>query len=72
MHAAARLNFSRAICNIRQINMLTDTPTTDDGWWYLSSETHHAANGASSQYMTAWNSRGEAVLTGMQSVAIFA
>jgi acyl-CoA thioesterase len=55
-----------------QINMLTDTPTTDDGWWYLSSETHHAANGASSQYMTAWNSRGEAVLTGMQSVAIFA
>lgn len=55
-----------------QINMLTDTPTTEDGWWYLSSETHHAANGASSQYMTAWNSRGEAVLTGMQSVAIFA
>ena len=55
-----------------QINMLTDTPTTEDGWWYLSSETHHAANGASSQYMTTWNSRGEAVLTGMQSVAIFA
>jgi acyl-CoA thioesterase len=55
-----------------QINMLTDAPTTENGWWYLSSETHHAANGASSQYMTAWNSRGEAVLTGMQSVAIFA
>ena len=55
-----------------QINMLTDAPNTENGWWYLSSETHHAANGASSQYMTAWNSRGEAVLTGMQSVAIFA
>jgi acyl-CoA thioesterase len=55
-----------------QINMLTDSPTTENGWWYLSSETHHAANGASSQYMTVWNSRGEAVLTGMQSVAIFA
>ena len=55
-----------------QINMLTDVPTTENGWWYLSSETHHAANGASSQYMTVWNSRGEAVLTGMQSVAIFA
>ena len=55
-----------------QINMLTDAPTTENGWWYLSSETHHAANGASSQYMTVWNSRGEAVLTGMQSVAIFA
>lgn len=55
-----------------QINMLTDVPTTENGWWYLSSETHHAANGASSQYMTVWNTRGEAVLTGMQSVAIFA
>jgi acyl-CoA thioesterase len=55
-----------------QINMLTDAPSTEDGWWYLSSETHHAANGASSQYMTVWNSHGEAVLTGMQSVAIFA
>ncbi len=54
-----------------QINMLTDAPTTENGWWYLSSETHHAANGASSQYMTVWNSRGEAVLTAMQSVAIF-
>jgi acyl-CoA thioesterase len=55
-----------------QINMLTDAPATENGWWYLSSETHHAASGASSQYMTVWNSRGEAVLTGMQSVAIFA
>jgi acyl-CoA thioesterase len=55
-----------------QINMLTEAPATENGWWYLSSETHHAASGASSQYMTVWNSRGDAVLTGMQSVAIFA
>ncbi len=55
-----------------QVNMLTAGPTTKDGWWYLESETHHAANGASSQYMTAWNSEGQAVMTGMQSVAIFA
>lgn len=54
-----------------QVNMLTDAPVTMDGWWYLESETHHAANGASSQYMTAWNSNGVPVLTGMQSVAIF-
>lgn len=54
-----------------QINMLTDAPATKDGWWYLESETHHAANGASSQYMTAWNSEGKPMLTGMQSVAIF-
>ena len=55
-----------------QLNMLTDAPSTENGWWYLSSETHHAANGASSQYMTVRNSQGQAVLTGMQSVAIFA
>jgi acyl-CoA thioesterase len=54
-----------------QINMLTDTPATKDGWWYLESQTHHAGHGASSQYMTAWNSDGQPVLTGMQSVAIF-
>jgi acyl-CoA thioesterase len=54
-----------------QVNMLTDQPATRDGWWYLESQTHHAANGASSQYMTAWNAEGKAVMTGMQSVAIF-
>ena len=54
-----------------QINMLSETPATSDGWWYLESETHHAANGASSQYMTVWNSDGMPVLSGMQSVAIF-
>ena len=54
-----------------QINMLTNAPETKDGWWYLESETHHAGNGASSQYMTAWNSDGQPMLTGMQSVAIF-
>lgn len=54
-----------------QINMLTDAPSTKDGWWFVESETHHAGNGASSQYMAVWNSEGEPVLTGMQSVAIF-
>jgi acyl-CoA thioesterase len=55
-----------------QINMLTDAPATKDGWWCLESETHHAANGSSSQYMTVWNTDGEPVMTGMQAVAIFA
>jgi acyl-CoA thioesterase len=54
-----------------QVNMLTDAPSTKDGWWFLESETHHAGNGASSQYMTVWNSDGMPVMTGMQSVAIF-
>jgi acyl-coenzyme A thioesterase PaaI-like protein len=54
-----------------QINMLTQTPSTKDGWWYLESETQHAANGSSSQTMSVWNSDGQAMMTGMQSVAIF-
>jgi acyl-CoA thioesterase len=54
-----------------QLNLLTATPETENGWWYLESDTHHAAHGASSQYMTVWNSKGEPVMTGMQSVALF-
>jgi acyl-CoA thioesterase len=54
-----------------QFNLLTDAPSTDNGWWFLESETHHAVHGASSQYMTVWNSRGEPVMTGMQAVALF-
>lgn len=54
-----------------QVNMLTDTPQTTDGWWLLTSETHHAENGASSQYMTIRNADLEPVMTGMQSVALF-
>ncbi len=54
-----------------QVNMLTDTPQTRDGWWLLTSETHHAQNGASSQYMTVRNADLEPVMTGMQSVALF-
>jgi acyl-CoA thioesterase len=54
-----------------QVNMLTPSPSTKDGWWFLESQTHHASGGGASQYMTAWNSEGQPVMTGMQSVAIF-
>ncbi|MGL5840180.1 MAG: thioesterase family protein [Sphingorhabdus sp.] len=54
-----------------QINLLTDAPATENGWWFLESETHHAVHGASSQYMSVWNSRGEPMMTGMQAVALF-
>ena len=53
------------------INMLTDSPQTENGWWFLDSETHHASHGASSQYMTVWDSDGRAVMKAMQSVALF-
>ena len=54
-----------------QVNLLTGQPTTKDGWWFVESRTHHAENGASSQYMSVWNSDQKPMMTGMQSVAIF-
>lgn len=54
-----------------QINILDNKPQTGDGWWFVDSRTHHALNGASSQYMSVWNSDRKPVMTGMQSVAIY-
>lgn len=54
-----------------QVNMLTDKPATENGWWFLESETHHAQHGASSQYMSVWNASGKPIMTAMQSVALF-
>jgi len=53
-------------------NILTDKPATRDGWWLLQSRAEHAIEGYSSQDMLVWNSDGEMVIAGRQSVAIFA
>ncbi len=53
------------------INLLTPRPQTRDGWWLLQAQADQARDGFSSQTMTVWNHDGEAVATGMQSVAIF-
>lgn len=53
------------------LNFLTDRPYTDDGWWLLESRAENAAEGYSSQDMFVWSRRGEAVIAGRQSVAIF-
>lgn len=54
-----------------QVGLLTAAPRTVDGWWLLRSTTDHARDGSSSQNMTLWNSAGEPMLAGMQSVALF-
>ncbi|MCV6598148.1 MAG: thioesterase family protein [Mangrovicoccus sp.] len=54
------------ICNI-----LAETPRTRDGWWLVESEISAGANGYSSQVMRIWNTDGELVVDGMQSVVIF-
>ena len=50
---------------------LTETITTDGGWWLSRAIAETADNGYSSQAMTLWNRAGEPVMVGRQTVAIF-
>lgn len=52
-------------------NVLTPSPRTRDGWWLLRSTGDYAESGCSSQRMEIWNTHGEPVMAGMQSVALF-
>ncbi len=54
-----------------QIDLVTQQPETEDGWWFLESRVIHAADGASSQFMMLYNSRGERTATGMQAVGYY-
>lgn len=54
-----------------QVNMLTPTPSTRDGWWLLRSTGSYAENGCSSQHMELWNADGVPILAAIQSVALF-
>ncbi|MEO5586860.1 MAG: thioesterase family protein [Novosphingobium sp.] len=54
-----------------QVNMLTPTPATRDGWWLLRSVGTYAEAGCSSQQMQLWNADGEPILSAIQSVALF-
>lgn len=53
------------ICNILR------TPKTRDGWYHVEADLTAALNGYSSQVMRIWNTDGELIVEGMQSVAIF-
>ncbi|KHK91426.1 thioesterase family protein [Novosphingobium malaysiense] len=54
-----------------QVNLLTPAPATQDGWWLLSTVGDYAECGCSSQRMAIWNTQGEPVMAGMQSIALF-
>lgn len=53
------------------INILTDDAQTQGGWWRLDSRISTAKDGYSSQSMGIWNTAGEKIAEGMQTVAIF-
>jgi acyl-CoA thioesterase len=55
-----------------QVNIVAEKIGTQNGWWLIDSHTHHADRGASSQFMSVWNSEQELIATGMQSVAYYA
>ena len=52
-------------------NVLVDEPVTDDGWWHIESRLTAARGGYSSQVMRIWNTEGQLVIEGLQSIAIF-
>ncbi len=54
-----------------QVNMLTPAPGTQDGWWLLRASGDYAERGCSSQDEAIWNTSGQPVLAGMQSIALF-
>ena len=52
-------------------NLIEPQPTTRDGWWLIENASEFAAHGYSGERLRLWNSDGQLMLTGMQSVAIF-
>jgi acyl-CoA thioesterase len=52
-------------------NLLETDAQTEDGWWVSENASQHADNGYSSERLRLWNSAGQQVIDGLQSVAIF-
>ena len=51
---------------------LTDHIDTDNGWFLARHTAQTAKDGYSSQSMRMWNTRGEPVMVGRQTIAVFA
>ena len=54
-----------------QFELLSDNPTTENGWWLCQSRAETIGRGYSSQAMTIWNHARQPILAGRQSVAVF-
>lgn len=52
-------------------NVLVDEPKTKDGWWHVETDLTAAQGGYASQVMRIWNTQGDLIVEGVQSVAIF-
>jgi acyl-CoA thioesterase len=71
----AALGMAKTVAPVSSVtwmmNMLTDDPVTEDGWWQIAARITAAENGYSSQQMNVWALDGTPVAEGMQSVAVF-
>ena len=65
MAAPAPISSMSWICNILR------PPETDDGWYMVESDLSAAGDGYTSQVMHIWNTRGQLVVEGMQSIVVF-
>jgi acyl-CoA thioesterase len=54
------------------IDYLSEQPITEDGWWLLRTSAESARNGYATESVTIWNSNGEPILVGRQTLALFA
>ncbi len=54
-----------------QVNLLTPRPQTRDGWWLLLGAGDFADRGCTTQREAIWNADGQAMLAGIQSIALF-
>ena len=52
-------------------NVLDPAPATRDGWWLGETSSEWADHGYSSERLRLWNTDGQLVMSGQQSVAIF-
>jgi acyl-CoA thioesterase len=53
------------------IDMLTDSITTDEGWWLIHNVAEQISDGYSSQAMSVWNARGQPIMASRQNAAVF-
>lgn len=56
---------------IWQVGLLTPLPQSPAGWWLLRSAADHVEQGACVQSMKIWNSAGEPITSGTQTIALF-
>ena len=64
-------NFAPLSTMTWSLDCLTDTISSDDGWFLVRTRAETMINGYTSQTMTIWNSAGETMISARQNIAVF-